>query len=394
MESLRCLNRCGRLEDSGPLSKEITILATRTSAPEPSQDGTPARKTLSGRYANDLESLSHSMLGLAGLFDEMAGQGVSREALLAGSGIQPEALDDPAARMSHEQKLHLFRNVQRLSREPGVGLRIGQRQRLSDFGVYGYALSSSATFGEGIAFGIKHIKLAGPVLEKSFRVESGVAIFEGHDVIALGELLPLISEYWFSSMNMLIGRVLERPFRAYRLMLPYPAPAHAALYLPVFKCPVEFNTGVMQWHFDAAQLAEPMPNANPITADMCAKFCERMMQSLGGNEPDLVRAIRLACLNSVGGFPDVEQMAERLHVSPRTLHRRLVDAGTGYQEILNDVRCRLAQEFLRNTGLSVEEIAARTGFSDASNFRKAFRKWTGELPVDYRLRASPGKDEA
>lgn len=380
------------LEDNGPFSKEVTILSNRTSTPEPPQAGTPARKTLSGRYANDLESLSHSMLGLAGLFDEMAGQGVSREALLAGTGIQATALDDPAARMSHQQKLQLFRNVQRLSREPGVGLRIGQRQRLSDFGVYGYALSSSATFGEGIAFGIKHVKLAGPVLEKSFRVENGVAIFEGHDVIALGDLLPLISEYWFSSINTLIDRVLEHPFRAYRLMLPYPAPAHAALYQPVFKCPVEFDAGVMEWHFDAAQLTEPMPNANPITADMCAKFCERMLHSLGEEEPEIVRAIRLACLNSVGGFPDVEQMAARLHVSPRTLHRRLVDAGTGYQEILNDVRCRLAEEFLRNTGLSVEEIAARTGFSDASNFRKAFRKWTGELPADYRQRTSSRQD--
>jgi AraC-like DNA-binding protein len=366
--------------------------AAQTASAESPQTGSASQKTLRSSYASDLETLSHSMLGLSSLFDEMAAQGVSRETLLVGTGVQPAALDDPQARMSHQQKLVLFRNVLRLSREPGVGLRVGQRQRLSDFGVYGYALSSSATLGEAIAFGIRHVKLAGPVLEKSFRVESGVAIFEGHDVIALGELLPLVSEYWFSSIHTLIGRVMEHPFRAYQLMLPYPAPAHAALYPQVFGCPVEFNAGVMQWHFDPALLDEPCPNANPITADMCTKFCARMLQSLGAEEPELVRTIRLACLNSVGGLPGVEQMAARLHVSPRTLHRRLVEAGTGYQEILDDVRRRLAEEFLRNTALSIDEIAARTGFSDASNFRKAFRKWTGEPPADYRLRTSPWKE--
>lgn len=67
-------------------------------------------------------------------------------------------------------------------------------------------------------------------------------------------------------------------------------------------------------------------------------------------------------------------------------------AGSGYQDILDDVRRSLAEEFLRNTGLSIEEIAARTGFSDASNFRKAFRKWTGELPAEYRPRTSPSKE--
>lgn len=353
--------------------------------PSPILEGTITR----GSHGGELETLSHSMLGLTCLFDEMALQGVSREALLAGTGVPQQGLEDPATRMSQPQKVALFRNVLRWSSHPGVGLRAGQRQRLSDFGVFGYAMSSSATLGEAVAFGIRHVKLAGPVLEKSFRVENGVAIFEGHDVIALGTLLPLVSEFWFSSFHSLGGRILERPFPTSRLLLPYPAPAHAALYDEVFGCKVEFSARVMQWHFDASLLSQPCPNANPITADMCAGFCERMLQALGPDEPELVRTIRKACLDSVGGFPGVDAMADRLHVSPRTLHRRLVEAGTSYQEILDDVRRRLAQEFLRDTGLSMEEVAERTGFSDASNFRKAFRKWTGEQPAEFRRRVAP-----
>lgn len=351
-----------------------------------SQGADVHKKTVTGVYANDIESLSHSMMGLASLFDEMATQGVTRATLLADTGIKASALNDPATRMSHQQKLALFAKVFQLSREPGVGLRIGQRQRLADLGVYGYALSSSATFGEAVDFGIRHIKLAGPVLEKNFHLENDVAVFEGRDVIDLGELLPLVTEYWLSSIVTLLGRIMEQPFQTNRLLLPYPAPAHAALYEAVFQCPVEFDTGVIQWYFDAALLSLPCPNANPITADICANFCARMLQSLDANEPEIVRTIRLACLNNIGGLPGIEKMAAHLNLSSRTMHRHLADAGTGYQKIVDDVRRRLAEEFLINTGLSIEEIAERTGFSDASNFRKAFRKWTGEAPAEFRAR--------
>jgi AraC-like DNA-binding protein len=355
--------------------------------PEPAPKGTNDAR-VRGAYGSTPDAVTHSMLGIGGLFEEMASCGISRAALIAGTGIELAALDDPAARMTQQQKILLFRNVRRLATHPGVGLFAGQRQRLSDFGVFGYALASSATLGEAIAFGIKHVRLAGPVLEKSLRIEDGVAIFEGHDPFELGELLPLVSEFWFSSTHSVIGRVLERRFASQRLLLPYPAPAHARLYSEIFQCKVEFEAGCMQWHFDAAQLAQSCPNANPITARMCAEFCQRMLQSFAADEPDLVRSVRMACVNSVGGFPSAEEVAARMNVSPRTLHRRLTEAGCGYQAILDDVRRRLAEEYLRNTALSIEEIAARTGFSEASNFRKAFKKWTQEQPAEYRRRAS------
>ena len=109
-----------------------------------------------------------------------------------------------------------------------------------------------------------------------------------------------------------------------------------------------------------------------------------MLESISPNEPELVRNVRAACLNAAGGLPAMDQMAEQLHMSPRTLHRRLIAAGSSYQEILDDVRRRLAIEFLRNTDLTIEEVSERVGFSDASNFRKAFKKWTGTVPAEYR----------
>ena len=293
--------------------------------------------------ASGLEGATHSMLGLGALVDEMAGQGIAAAALLQGTGLVPQQLADPKALMSTTQKVTVLRNVQRLSAVPDVGLRAGCRQRLSDFGVWGYALASSATFGDAVLLGIRHIKLAGPVLEKRFRVEGDRAIFEGCDVLQLGDILPLSSEFWFSSI-LKLGQTLlgsPGPLPGSLLRLPYPRPAHAAAYERVFGGTIEFDAGAMEWHFDAAALRQPLPNANPITAGL----------------------------------------------SLRTLQRRLADAGKSYQAIIDEVRASLALEFLEHTSLPVAEIAARTGFSEVASFRKAFRKWTGNAPSHYRERA-------
>ena len=333
-----------------------------------------------------MDAPAHSMLGLAPLTEALAERGVDLAGLLAGTGISPEAMSDPQARISHRQKIALFGNVLRLTPEPAIGLIAGRRQRLSDFGVFGYAVMSSATLADAIAFGIRHVRLAGPVLEKSFRVEGDTAIFEARDVMALGALLPLATEFWFSSIQALTEHVLGREFRGRQLLLPYPAPSYAARYEDFLRCPVTFDADVMQWQFDASMLGMPLPNANPITADVCASFCSRMLEELT-DEPALIRTIKETCLNSMSDLPRADQMAERLQLSPRTLHRRLVDAGTSYQAIIDGLRERLAIEFLERTDLSVDEIAERSGFSDVSNFRKAFRKWTGQTPAYYRERA-------
>lgn len=339
---------------------------------------------LRATYGRSMGSVSFSMLGLGGLFDVMAAQGVPRDAILAGTGLTPAEVDKASTRMTQSQKIRLFRNVLENTDDSAVGLRAGQRQRLSDFGVYGFALSSSATFGDAVSFGIRHLKLVGPSHEKTFRIDNGVAIFEGHELFPLGDLMPMVTEFWFSSIYTLISRVMEHPFKTDRLLLPYPEPKHAAVYAEVFNCEVEFGAGVMQWHFNPALLAEPCPNANAITAEMCGQFCARMLQSLTEDEPEIVRTIRASCLAAVGGLPTLEQMADKLNVSARTLHRRLVGAGVGYQQIIDDVRRRLAEEFLTSTDLSIDEVADRIGFSDASNFRKAFKKWVGKSPSEYR----------
>ena len=336
----------------------------------------------------DLDAPTQTMLGLGALAAELAAQGVSVKDMFAGTGVQPGHLEDSQARISHRQRLTIYRNARALAKHSDTALRAGARQRISDYGIYGYAMVSSSTFGEALKFSVEHAAMAGPVvMQISLRVEDNTAILRSHGVEALGDLLPFTAEFWRSSMTSLFSRVLEAPFPTKRMVFPFAPPVHWRNYGRMFNCPIDFSQDSMEWHFNADVLDLPCPNANPITARVCQQFCDVVMAERP-DESDLVRKIRAACLNSSKHFPTAEELAGQLGLSLRTLHRRLANEKLSYQEILDSMRRTVATEFLQNTHLQIDQVAERVGFSDAASFRKAFRKWTGSSPTDYRKAAS------
>ena len=354
-----------------------------------SRQGSSRQKSSAALYrdASRLDSdVLITAIGLAALCREMATQGVQRNLLLESVGLTSDSLDDPTTRITRRQRVQFFQNVKRMTRDPGVGLRAGQRLRLHDLGIFGYALASFPTLEKSLRFGLTHDRLAGAILDRSLRVEGDIAVIEGHDNYGLHALLPLVVEYSFSTMHRLIGLVMERPFQSLQMRLPYPAPAHARLYSKLFQCSVEFDADVIDWRFQAVKLSDRCPGASLLSERMCASLCERMLQSLGGDEPALVHAIRQECLKSITSRnpPTVGALAERLNLSLRTLHRRLAEVGFNCQDVIEDSRNRLAKELLANTGLSIDDIAERVGFSDASSFRRAFKRWTSKTPAEYR----------
>jgi len=331
----------------------------------------------------DLDRPTLSMLGLAALAAELAAEGVSVNALFARTGADPRQLEDPQARISHRQRLAIYRNARRLASRPDVGLLAGARQRISDFGIYGYAMLSSKTFGEAISVCVEHVSMAGAVLEVRYRSQGDTSILYSCGVEAIGDVLPFVAEFWRSSLLVLFNHVLEAPFPSKRMIFPFPAPPYWRNYGRMFNCPVEFGADGMEWHFESSVLDRPCPNANPITAQICQELCRRVLDERPDVQ-DLARRVRTALLNSSGNYPSAAAMAGRLGMSVRTLHRQLADYNDSYQSLLDDVRRSLAIEFLQNTNLSIDQIAERVGFSDATSFRKSFRRWTGQAPTRYR----------
>src|ERR1700753_3451346 len=221
----------------------------------------------------DPDAPTQSLLGLAAIAANLAAQWVSCKEMFARTSARAVQLDDPRARISHRQRLAIYRNARALSTKTDIALLAGARQRLSDFGIYGYAMVTGATFGEALLLSLEHATMAGSAIKQiSFRIEHGTAILKSHGVESLGDLLPFVAEFWRSSMTSLFSKVLEAPFPATRMSFMYPPPPHWRRYERMFNCPVEFNSDVMEWHFDAAIMDRPCPNANPITPQGCHQF--------------------------------------------------------------------------------------------------------------------------
>ncbi len=98
----------------------------------------------------------------------------------------------------------------------------------------------------------------------------------------------------------------------------------------------------------------------------------------------LLKEIKLILLNCASDPPDLEMLANAFSISGRSLRRQLAESGTSYQKMLNSARCHLATQFLQQTKMATEEISEELGFTDVSNFRHAFKRWTGTSPAAFR----------
>ncbi len=334
-------------------------------------------------YEPDIDLAVHSTMDINQMLQDWVAEGLEVNTLLEGTALTLAQVQDHHTLISFRQKLKVFSNIKKHSPYPDIGLRLGSKAGFSDFGLYGYAIISSATVGEAILMGIKYIRLASPVLQKKITLENDTALFEGIDVLSLGELLPICTEYWFSAINALCQEVLGESFPSKCVRLPYPAPDYADRYHEIFNCPIEFDSGVLQWSFDPSILSTPSPKANTLTAQMCIQSCDELLKII--SRPDqLSDRIADIFLKSAGRFPSAEKVAKQLNLSSRSMSRQLKKEGLSFQQVLDNTRKSMAVEYLSQTQLTVEEIAIRMGYTEVSNFRAAFKNWTGITPKAMR----------
>jgi AraC-like DNA-binding protein len=185
-----------------------------------------------------------------------------------------------------------------------------------------------------------------------------------------------------------LGRFLtgDPDMQPIEVHLNHPTPEYASEYSKHFDCPILFDQPRTELVIDSAYLDLPLIMADQATAAMAESQCAEILARMGPKE-GIAAKVRRILLSNPGQFPPVDVVASHLATSTRTLSRSLQEVGTSYQRILDEVRKEMAIEYLRNSSLPIEEIAALVGYSDPSNFRKAFRRWTGHAPSYYREEA-------
>ncbi|RJG10394.1 AraC family transcriptional regulator [Pseudomonas cavernicola] len=309
--------------------------------------------------------------------------GLPRAELLAAARVKPQVLDNPNGRLSFIDFNLLASAALLHCNEPALGLVLGQRLNVSTHGILGYAVLSSANLGKAIQFALKYYRVLGLAFELEM-VEAGERVeLRASEAMPLGALSRFAAEGLLSSLHTIAHFLVGEEMLGVEVGFAYPAPAYAARYREVFGAAVLFEQPYHRMSLPKTYLERPMALANPATVQMCEQQCEALLASLDVQDGLLTRVRRLL-LARPGDFPDLGSAAAALHTSGRSLRRHLSLMGTSYQQVLDEVRKRLALQYLTTTHLPLYEIAYLLGFSDPSNFRRAFKKWTGKLPSDYR----------
>ncbi|MCB1694105.1 MAG: AraC family transcriptional regulator [Pseudomonadales bacterium] len=311
--------------------------------------------------------------------------GVSRSIALTGTGIDVTDLQDADARISYRQRIRQMENIIEHV-PPGAWLMSRSEVSISDFGLLGYAMMSSATLDKAIQIAVKYHKMAGAMFELGFLRDGDDAVLRLDHMLAGGMVGQMVIDELFSGITPLIRLLTgNETFEPRELRFSFAKPSYHSLYARAFDCPIRFDEKYTEYRFDAALLAEPLAEADANTARICEESCRKLLNQME-IEQDIVSRICHLLLSTPGEFPRLDAIAEKLSIGTRTLRRRLKALGTSYQKILDDVKKELAIEYLQTTNLSVQEISDLLGYSEVTNFRRAFVKWVDVSPYQYRKR--------
>lgn len=320
--------------------------------------------------------------------DIAAERGLSPETLLRGLQINPATLECADGRVALTTCVRLISRVWRATGDASLGYEFGLRSNLATHGTLGYGLMSHTSVGEALAFGLKYGRLRNPVLHLSLRTEGDRAIIEAREALPLGPLRQFAIDAVLVSMTR-IGRQISSTFKPeMELCFDCAQPAHFERYrrrLP----PVVFNASANQLRFPADYLKRPLATGSASSAQLLADQCEREL-ALIGDSASTGERVRTLLGDRRGGYPDLDAAASRLHVSGRTLKRRLQQEGLSFQALLDQARSRDSQRLLADAGLAIQSVGEQLGYTDPASFTRAFRKWTGTTPSAWRERNARG----
>ena len=312
--------------------------------------------------------------------------GIPPTELLRGSGLTASELTHPNTRISYRQLVTVYENALRLSRDSAVALRSVGRTHINHLGLYGYGLMSSATVRDAYEFAARYHKLASPTTTMRLREKGGVLAWQFESLFQFdpaSAIYRFMLELQFAAALSLVRDVVGTRIRPLAMCARYPVPPHAHLYPMYLDCPAHFGQPTNELRFDAALLEVRPGFANPLTAALLREVCDQMLSKMCSST-GVASKVQGILLQNPGEFPDIDRVAQKLHMVSRTLRRKLSAEGTSYTQILSDVRKHLAIGYLRETRLTVDNIAESLGFSEASSFRQAFRRWTGKNPSNFR----------
>jgi AraC-like DNA-binding protein len=308
--------------------------------------------------------------------------GVLASAVLRRAGLPQAYIDEPRILLKTEELFALWRAIGEVSTNPSIGLQLGTETKIERFHPVGLAALSSETFGAGIHHMARYKRLTCPeeILQHVDRKEWSIQFrwLLAHEV----EPTVLI-ECCFAWVLSVARHGTGSRISPVRVELVQPR-SHLKLLERHFGCPVVCGATRNAIVFRATDAQIPFVTRNAELLGMLAPQFEKELKQESGDE-NFIERVRLAIQQKLTGQrPTIDDIADALHLSIRTLQRRLQDEGFSFQRVLEDARHQLARHYLNNSVLELNEAAYLLGYEDSNSFVRAFRTWEGVPPARWR----------
>lgn len=304
------------------------------------------------------------------------------------AGIDPDCLADPDARIPLSQTTRLWAAVVAATGDEAFGLRVARHVNQTTF----HALTVTTLVSDSLRDAMQRMSRYGRVVTDAARLEYGED--DGHCWLRLGHVPVEPPPAWqavdaFAAIMVRTARALVgKDCGPERAEFARPVPAQPAVFEQMFRCPISFGVGHTRIIYTRELAERRLETANPALRAVNEALLDDMLRHR--MRDDIVSTARDAISRLLPGNACSQQaVADALHVSQRSLQRKLADRGTSFRQLVETTRRELADRHLAAGRCSITEVAYLVGFSDASSFTRAYKRWTGHAPSH-----APGRDPA
>src|ERR1051326_3997976 len=326
-----------------------------------------------------------SAIWVKSIAEMLAAEGLDVPALFVAAGIDPAALDSPGARLSTEKISRLWELAAERSGNPAIGLAQHHVARPASFDVVGYTMMSCANLHGAFERLVRYLLILSDALTMTISDEPEgyrmAFVLFGGDRPVPRQRIEFILVTLIGCCRWMSGREVDPS----SIELPYPPPVDPAPYRAAFRCPVSFDAPRNSVLFARADMTAPLPTSNPLLAELHERFAGEYLKHFDHDHTSY-RAREVIIRRLPDGEPRRDQIAGELHMSERTLQRRLAAEATSFIELLDRTRRELAEQYLGGLHLSLAQAAYLLGFADQSSFFRACKRWFALSPGQYRSR--------
>jgi AraC-like DNA-binding protein len=317
------------------------------------------------------------------LLDACARLGLDTQRILDAARLDADVLQDPDARLPVEQVEILWRSAYEISGDPDLSLHAIEVLPFGAYRVVDLLASSAPTIGTALAKVADYFPLINTAVRLRYEIGDAEVSYVVEAPARPSVLTRPYAEYVLAAVVLRTREAMKQPFPLNRVEFTHPRPASTREHERIFACPVAFDVDATRIVI-ARDVWDTKYGEGATLFSVLDAHAQLLVERLPAGDDFVARVGQAVDAELRGGSPELTSVGRRLAMSPRTLQRRLKHHGIRFETLLDAARFRAAQAYLAERDIAASEVAYLLGFAGQSAFNRAFKRWSGQTPTEFR----------